>query len=106
MSDRPRKELGALRHEVAEPREHDAHLRRRLDRESLETLERVDGDLESLTIMLESFFNHARELLTIIETAKEKNDLKPIIDSAHRLKGSLATLGAPHGAEAAKKLET
>ena len=74
-----------------------------VDREAL--LERVEGDTELLTALVELLVQECPERLTAIRLAVEGHDPAALKRAAHQLKGSLAIFGAPAAVEAARQLE-
>jgi HPt (histidine-containing phosphotransfer) domain-containing protein len=68
-------------------------------------LERVDGDTELLSEIVELFLQDMAALTADIRTAVQNADAGHIMRAAHRLKGSVATLAANGAADAALRLE-
>ncbi len=74
-----------------------------LDTQAL--LRRVDGDPALLTEIVGLYRGDSASLLTEIRDALASGAVESLERMAHRLKGSLATLGAEAAAEVARKLE-
>ena len=74
-----------------------------IDRQA--ALERVDGDTELLSEIVDLFLNDVDALTDDIRQAVSAADASRIMRSAHRLKGSVATLAARRATEAALRLE-
>ncbi len=74
-----------------------------IDRQA--ALERVDGDTELLSEIVDLFLSDVDALTDDIRQAVSAADASRIMRSAHRLKGSVATLAAPRATEAALRLE-
>jgi HPt (histidine-containing phosphotransfer) domain-containing protein len=74
-----------------------------VDREAL--LERVEGDTELLTALVELFVQDCPERLAAIRLAVDGHDPAALKRAAHQLKGSLALFGAPGAVDAARRLE-
>ena len=70
-----------------------------------ETLERVDGDLDLLAEIAGLFLADAPAMLADIIAAVAAGDAQEVSRSAHRLKGSILTFGAPTAAAVALRLE-
>jgi HPt (histidine-containing phosphotransfer) domain-containing protein len=68
-------------------------------------LERVDGDSELLAEIVELFLQDMETLLADVRSAVQAGDAVRIMRTAHRLKGSVATLAANCAADAALRLE-
>jgi PAS domain S-box-containing protein len=68
-------------------------------------LERVDGDTELLGEIAQLFLDDADALTAEIRQAVHEADAPRIMRSAHRLKGSVATLAARGATDAALRLE-
>jgi HPt (histidine-containing phosphotransfer) domain-containing protein len=75
-----------------------------IDREA--ALERVDGDTALLSEIVDLFLNDVEALTDDIRQAVSAADATRIMRSAHRLKGSVATLAAGRATQAALRLET
>ena len=71
----------------------------------MEALQRVGGDAALLAEIAEIFRGDSPSLLESIESALSAGEFRPVGVAAHRLKGSLGTLGARAAAAAARKLE-
>jgi PAS domain S-box-containing protein len=69
-------------------------------------LKRVDGDEELLAEIVQLFLDDAGTLMIDIAAAVRDADAPRIMRTAHRLKGSVATLAAGPAAAAALRLET
>lgn len=69
-------------------------------------LARVDGDADLLAEIIELFLQDAGLLLDEVRQAVAGGDAAQVMRTAHRLKGSAATLGAVRAADAALALET
>jgi len=74
-----------------------------IDREA--ALERVDGDTALLSEIVDLFLSDVDALTDDIRQAVTAADASRIMRSAHRLKGSVATLAARRATEAALRLE-
>jgi two-component system sensor histidine kinase/response regulator len=74
-----------------------------IDRASL--LERVEGDQELLTEMVNLFAADAPKLLAAMHEALKKGDLHLLERSAHSLKGAASNLSAVHAVAAAFQIE-
>jgi CheY-like chemotaxis protein len=70
-----------------------------------EVLDRVDGDMELLSDMVELFVEDCPNLLSEIKDAVNRNDSKALERSAHTLKGAVANFAAETPFEAALNLE-
>jgi len=70
-----------------------------------ETLQRVDGDLDLLAEIAGLFVSDAPAMLADITAAVAAGDANEVSRTAHRLKGSILTFGAPSAAGAALRLE-
>ena len=70
-----------------------------------DTLQRVDGDLDLLAEIAELFLAEAPAMLADITAAVAAGDALEVSRTAHRLKGSILTFGAPNAAGAALRLE-
>lgn len=75
-----------------------------LDRELL--LDTVEGDRALLAEVVDIFFETSTESLDTIRSAAREQDARRVQESAHKLKGALANLGALAAAEAAAQLES
>ena len=71
-----------------------------------DTLQRVDGDLDLLAEIAGLFLSDAPAMLADVLAAVAAGDAQEVARTAHRLKGSLLTFGAPAAADAALRLET
>jgi PAS domain S-box-containing protein len=69
-------------------------------------LKRVDGDAELLSEIVDLFLADIDPLTNDIRSAVVDRDATRIMRTAHRLKGSVATLAAKPAADAALRLET
>jgi HPt (histidine-containing phosphotransfer) domain-containing protein len=69
-------------------------------------LERVDGDAELLGEIVQLFLEDVDSLQDDIRQAVEAGDAPQIMRTAHRLKGSVATLAATAATASALRLET
>ena len=65
-----------------------------------DTLQRVDGDLDLLAEIAGLFLSDAPAMLADITAAVAAGDALEVSRTAHRLKGSLLTFGAPNAADA------
>jgi HPt (histidine-containing phosphotransfer) domain-containing protein len=74
-----------------------------IDREAL--LERVDGDLDLLAELVETFEVECPRLLNATREAVAGADSHALERAAHSLKGSIGTFCAPAAFEAAGRLE-
>ncbi len=74
-----------------------------LDRES--ALEQLDGDAETLAMLLDLFRTDAPGVLETIRSALKESNAGAVRSTAHKIKGSLSVLGAPAAMHAALKLE-
>jgi two-component system sensor histidine kinase/response regulator len=74
-----------------------------IDRASL--LERVEGDRELLTEMVQIFQEAAPNLLVAMRDALDRGDMQGLERSAHSLKGATSNLSAKPAAAAAQQLE-
>ena len=70
-----------------------------------DTLQRVDGDLDLLAEIAGLFLADAPAMLADITAAVAAGDAGEVSRTAHRLKGSILTFGAPNAAAAALRLE-
>jgi len=68
-------------------------------------LERVDGDRELAKELVKVFFQEAPNLLRAIREGLQGADAGSVGKAAHRLKGTLSTLGADAAVEPARRLE-
>ncbi|HLE69858.1 MAG TPA: response regulator, partial [Vicinamibacteria bacterium] len=68
-------------------------------------LERVDGDRELAKELVKVFFQEAPNLLRAIREGLQAADAGSVGKAAHRLKGTLSTLGADAAVEPARRLE-
>ena len=68
-------------------------------------LDRVGGDEELLREVAQLFLREYPPLLIQIREAVQRADADRIMEAAHTMKGSLATLGAEAGAQTAFQLE-
>ncbi len=68
-------------------------------------LERVEGDKELLTEMVQLFLEDAPNLLNAMRDALQRGDMEVLERSAHSLKGAASNLSAKPAAAAALKLE-
>ena len=73
------------------------------DRDS--ALERVSGDVELLEEVVALFLAQAPEILSEMKEAIERSDSRSLEQTAHKLRGSAANLGADGTAHAAQILE-
>lgn len=74
-----------------------------LDRTSL--YEQVGDDPELLLTVVELFLEDSREILAALVEGLSRHDNQAVQQGAHRLKGSLLTLGAKPAAAVARELE-
>jgi HPt (histidine-containing phosphotransfer) domain-containing protein len=74
-----------------------------LDREL--ALDRLGGDEELLDEIMALFRRECPGLLGKLQDAVEHQDARAVMEAAHSMKGSLATLGAEEGAMLALDLE-
>lgn len=70
-----------------------------------ETLERVDGDTELLTELIDIFQEHSMLMISEIQSAVSREDAVRLRESAHSLKGSVGNFGAAKAYTAAARLE-
>jgi CheY-like chemotaxis protein len=97
-------------HEPTSPKQPDDEQRKRrsgapkLNRAA--ALERVDGMADVLAEIVDLFFEEYPPLFQDLEQAFLLGELETVSQVAHRLKGSLAHLGAEEAADAAQVLET
>lgn len=68
-------------------------------------LDRVGGDEDLLREVAQLFLREYRPLLSQLCDAVQHADADRVMEAAHTMKGSLATLGAEAGAQAAFQLE-
>jgi two-component system, sensor histidine kinase and response regulator len=68
-------------------------------------LDRVGGDEELLREVAQLFLHECPNLLGQIRTAVTIGDASRVMEIAHTMKGSLATIGAENGAQTALVLE-
>ncbi len=68
-------------------------------------LERVEGDLELLTDLIQVFLDDLPPHVTALRKAVEGQDARGIEQEAHRLKGAASSLGANSVAASAARLE-
>lgn len=73
--------------------------------DSKELLERVDGDYELLSELLDSFRQDYPGQIQLVRQALTRSDLRGIEHGAHSLKGTLANLSANAASRLAGKLE-
>lgn len=69
-------------------------------------LDRVGGDEDLLREVAQLFLQEYPSLLVQIEEAVARDDAGRVMEAAHTMKGSLATLGAEAGTQIALQLET
>ena len=69
-------------------------------------LDRVGGDEDLLREVAQLFLQEYPSLLCQLEDAVAHNDASRVMEMAHTMKGSLATLGAEAGTQIALQLET
>lgn len=69
-------------------------------------LDRVGGDEELLREVAQLFLQEYPSLLCQLEEAVAHDDAGRVMETAHTMKGSLATLGAEAGTQIALQLET
>ena len=74
-----------------------------IDRVSL--LQRVEGDQELLTEMVQIFMEEAPGLMNVMRGALQSGDMLVLERSAHSLKGAVSNLSCKSAANAALKLE-
>jgi len=75
-----------------------------LDREI--ALDQLDGDTETLAMLLDLFSTDAPTTMDMIRSAVGANNPAALRSTAHKIKGSLSVLGAPAAMQVALKLET
>lgn len=68
-------------------------------------MDRIDGDLELLAILIDPFVQDATQHLAALQAALEKNDFQAVRKVAHTLKGTAGNLGGVATAQAAAELE-
>ncbi|MGO9640195.1 MAG: PAS domain S-box protein [Candidatus Acidiferrales bacterium] len=68
-------------------------------------MDRVEGDVELLTDLIQLFLDDLPRQVDVLRKAVEECDLKGIEREAHRLRGSAGSLGAPAVSAAAARLE-
>jgi two-component system, sensor histidine kinase and response regulator len=68
-------------------------------------LARVEGDVELLRELIELFLDDSAKLLSEVRESVVHGDEKALERAAHRLKGSLGTLGAQATFDLAQRLE-
>jgi HPt (histidine-containing phosphotransfer) domain-containing protein len=68
-------------------------------------LERLGGDEELLTEISKLFLQECPQMLAKLQQAVQHGDAHGVMETAHSMKGSLATLGAEEGALLAMDLE-
>ena len=83
--------------------ENPSPLSEQIDRASL--LERVEGDQELLTEIVQLFQQDAPEILIVIREALQRGDLEVLERSAHSLKGAAGNLSAKAMAAVSQQLE-
>jgi PAS domain S-box-containing protein len=71
-----------------------------------ELLERIDGDLDLLSELLELFRSDYPAQLRVLRQAAADKDASTLQGVGHALKGSLANLAAPNASKIAAELET
>jgi two-component system, sensor histidine kinase and response regulator len=69
-------------------------------------LDRVGGDEELLREVAQLFLQEYPSLMGQLEEAVAQGDAGRVMEAAHTMKGSLATLGAEAGTRIAQELET
>ena len=70
-----------------------------------EALQRVDGDRELLAEIAGIFLSDAPAMLADVAASVAASDATAVSRTAHRLKGSILTFGAPAASAAALRLE-
>lgn len=73
------------------------------DYESL--LSRVDGDVQIVQVVIQSFIENEKPSWESIEQAMEQRDAQGLSRAVHKARGALATLGAIEATKIAAKLE-
>jgi two-component system sensor histidine kinase/response regulator len=75
------------------------------DYDPLVALDRAEGDLELLQLMVETFEKQSAQLLNDIAAAIDRADGLALERAAHKLKGSVGNFGAESARQAAHELE-